>query len=85
MTTQHAPAIHTEHLVKKFGAFTALDSLNLAVATVTFGATGCLTTLPNAELVMASQTGHWMQWERADLFNQLVRDFLLLIQTWARG
>lgn len=44
-----------------------------------------LTTLPNAELVMTSQTGHWMQWERADLFNQLVRDFLLPIQTWARG
>lgn len=33
MTTQNAPAIHIEHLVKKFGAFTALDSLNLAVAT----------------------------------------------------
>lgn len=35
-----------------------------------------LNTLPNAELVMTSHTGHWMQWERAELFNQLVLDFL---------
>jgi 2-hydroxy-6-oxonona-2,4-dienedioate hydrolase/4,5:9,10-diseco-3-hydroxy-5,9,17-trioxoandrosta-1(10),2-diene-4-oate hydrolase len=32
--------------------------------------------MPNAELVMTSRTGHWMQWERADLFNRLVVDFL---------
>ena len=32
--------------------------------------------LPNAELVMTSQTGHWMQWERAELFNRLVIEFL---------
>ncbi|MGX9671216.1 alpha/beta fold hydrolase [Mycobacterium sp. HM-7] len=32
--------------------------------------------MPNAELVMTSHTGHWMQWERADLFNQLVDEFL---------
>jgi 4,5:9,10-diseco-3-hydroxy-5,9,17-trioxoandrosta-1(10),2-diene-4-oate hydrolase len=32
--------------------------------------------MPNADLVMTSRTGHWMQWERADLFNQLARDFL---------
>ena len=30
----------------------------------------------NAELVMTSRTGHWMQWERAELFNRLVVDFL---------
>lgn len=35
-----------------------------------------LNTMPNAELVMTSRTGHWMQWERADLFNQLVDEFL---------
>lgn len=35
-----------------------------------------LNLMPNAELVMTSHTGHWMQWERADLFNQLVADFL---------
>lgn len=35
-----------------------------------------LNVLPNAELVMTSHTGHWMQWERAELFNQLVADFL---------
>ena len=32
--------------------------------------------MPNAELVMTSHTGHWMQWERADLFNRLVIEFL---------
>jgi 4,5:9,10-diseco-3-hydroxy-5,9,17-trioxoandrosta-1(10),2-diene-4-oate hydrolase len=32
--------------------------------------------MPNAELVMTSHTGHWMQWERSELFNQLVADFL---------
>jgi 4,5:9,10-diseco-3-hydroxy-5,9,17-trioxoandrosta-1(10),2-diene-4-oate hydrolase len=32
--------------------------------------------MPNAELVMTSRTGHWMQWERAELFNRLVTDFL---------
>ena len=35
-----------------------------------------LNAMPNAELVMTSRTGHWMQWERAELFNQLVADFL---------
>jgi 4,5:9,10-diseco-3-hydroxy-5,9,17-trioxoandrosta-1(10),2-diene-4-oate hydrolase len=32
--------------------------------------------LPHAELVMTSHTGHWLQWERAQLFNQLVSEFL---------
>lgn len=32
--------------------------------------------MPNAELVITSRTGHWMQWERAELFNQLVIEFL---------
>lgn len=32
--------------------------------------------LPNAELVMTSRTGHWMQWERAELFNRLAVEFL---------
>jgi 4,5:9,10-diseco-3-hydroxy-5,9,17-trioxoandrosta-1(10),2-diene-4-oate hydrolase len=32
--------------------------------------------MPNAQLVMTSRTGHWMQWERANLFNRLVIDFL---------
>ncbi|MBS9534736.1 alpha/beta fold hydrolase [Mycobacterium sp. M1] len=35
-----------------------------------------LNTMPNAELVMTSQTGHWMQWERAEVFNRLVTEFL---------
>jgi 2-hydroxy-6-oxonona-2,4-dienedioate hydrolase/4,5:9,10-diseco-3-hydroxy-5,9,17-trioxoandrosta-1(10),2-diene-4-oate hydrolase len=35
-----------------------------------------LNLMPNADLVMTSHTGHWMQWERADLFNQLVSGFL---------
>lgn len=32
--------------------------------------------MPSAELVMTSRTGHWLQWERAALFNTLVVDFL---------
>jgi len=32
--------------------------------------------MPNAELVITSHTGHWMQWERAELFNRLVDEFL---------
>jgi 4,5:9,10-diseco-3-hydroxy-5,9,17-trioxoandrosta-1(10),2-diene-4-oate hydrolase len=35
-----------------------------------------LNLMPNAELVMTSHTGHWLQWERAELFNQLVAEFL---------
>lgn len=35
-----------------------------------------LNAMPNAELVMTSHTGHWMQWERAEFFNQLVSEFL---------
>lgn len=35
-----------------------------------------LNLIPNAQLVMTSHTGHWMQWERAALFNQLVGEFL---------
>jgi 2-hydroxy-6-oxonona-2,4-dienedioate hydrolase/4,5:9,10-diseco-3-hydroxy-5,9,17-trioxoandrosta-1(10),2-diene-4-oate hydrolase len=35
-----------------------------------------LNLMPNAELIMTSHTGHWMQWERAELFNQLVTEFL---------
>lgn len=35
-----------------------------------------LDTMPNTELVMTSRTGHWMQWERAELFNRLVNEFL---------
>ncbi|MGB8405118.1 MAG: alpha/beta fold hydrolase [Mycobacterium sp.] len=42
-----------------------------------------LNTLPNAELVMTSHTGHWMQWERAELFNQLVAEFLSADSTLA--
>jgi pimeloyl-ACP methyl ester carboxylesterase len=32
--------------------------------------------LPNAELHLFSKTGHWAQWERADEFNLLVKNFL---------
>ena len=32
--------------------------------------------MPNADLVMTSRTGHWMQWERAELFNRVAVDFL---------
>lgn len=42
-----------------------------------------LNTMPNAELVMASRTGHWMQWERPELFNELVTDFIAGQRTFA--
>ncbi|WP_409428675.1 alpha/beta fold hydrolase [Mycobacterium sp. SMC-11] len=32
--------------------------------------------MPNADLVMTARTGHWMQWERAELFNRIVTEFL---------
>lgn len=41
--------------------------------------------LPDAQLVMTSRTGHWMQWERAELFNRLVADFLQPESMWAEN
>jgi 4,5:9,10-diseco-3-hydroxy-5,9,17-trioxoandrosta-1(10),2-diene-4-oate hydrolase len=35
-----------------------------------------LNMMPNAELLMTSHTGHWMQFERAELFNEVVTEFL---------
>jgi 4,5:9,10-diseco-3-hydroxy-5,9,17-trioxoandrosta-1(10),2-diene-4-oate hydrolase len=32
--------------------------------------------IPNADLHVFSKCGHWVQWERADEFNELVSDFL---------
>lgn len=34
------------------------------------------TTMPNCDLLMVANTGHWVQWERAELFNRVVTDFL---------
>ncbi len=44
-----------------------------------------LNLMPNAELVMTSHTGHWLQWERAELFNQLVTEFLCADSRLAHG
>ena len=44
-----------------------------------------LNLMPNAELVMTSHTGHWMQWERAELFNRLVTEFLCPDSVLAHG
>lgn len=33
-------------------------------------------TMPNCDLYIAARTGHWVQWERPDLFNSLALDFL---------
>jgi 2-hydroxy-6-oxonona-2,4-dienedioate hydrolase/4,5:9,10-diseco-3-hydroxy-5,9,17-trioxoandrosta-1(10),2-diene-4-oate hydrolase len=41
--------------------------------------------MPNAELVITSRTGHWMQWERAELFNRLVVDFVADDAVWSGG
>ncbi|MGW5002476.1 alpha/beta fold hydrolase [Streptomyces hydrogenans] len=32
--------------------------------------------MPNCDLYEVANTGHWVQWERADLFNRLCADFL---------
>lgn len=44
-----------------------------------------LNIMPNAQLVMTSHTGHWMQWERADLFNRLVAEFLSQESDWTHS
>jgi 2-hydroxy-6-oxonona-2,4-dienedioate hydrolase/4,5:9,10-diseco-3-hydroxy-5,9,17-trioxoandrosta-1(10),2-diene-4-oate hydrolase len=33
-------------------------------------------TMPNCDLYLAAKTGHWVQWERPDLFNSLALNFL---------
>jgi len=33
-------------------------------------------TMPNCDLYLAAKTGHWVQWERAELFNALATEFL---------
>ena len=33
-------------------------------------------TMPNCDLYLAARTGHWVQWERPDLFNSLALNFL---------
>ncbi|WP_326548402.1 alpha/beta fold hydrolase [Mycolicibacterium sp. ND9-15] len=40
------------------------------------GGPALLNAMPHAELIMTSRTGHWMQWERAGLFNRLAIEFL---------
>ncbi|UGT72455.1 alpha/beta fold hydrolase [Nocardia gipuzkoensis] len=32
--------------------------------------------MPNCDLYLAARTGHWVQWERAELFNELAGAFL---------
>lgn len=32
--------------------------------------------IPTCDLYLIAETGHWVQWERADLFNQLTIEFL---------
>ncbi|GAB3163290.1 alpha/beta fold hydrolase [Amycolatopsis stemonae] len=33
-------------------------------------------TMPNCDLLLVANTGHWVQWERAELFNATLRTFL---------
>jgi 2-hydroxy-6-oxonona-2,4-dienedioate hydrolase/4,5:9,10-diseco-3-hydroxy-5,9,17-trioxoandrosta-1(10),2-diene-4-oate hydrolase len=33
-------------------------------------------TMPRCDLYLAARSGHWVQWERPDLFNTLALDFL---------
>lgn len=32
--------------------------------------------MPNCDLLLAANAGHWVQWERADYFNEVTRSFL---------
>ena len=32
--------------------------------------------MPNCDLLLVAKTGHWVQWERADLFNRTLATFL---------
>jgi 2-hydroxy-6-oxonona-2,4-dienedioate hydrolase/4,5:9,10-diseco-3-hydroxy-5,9,17-trioxoandrosta-1(10),2-diene-4-oate hydrolase len=32
--------------------------------------------MPDCDLYLAANTGHWVQWERPDLFNTLALSFL---------
>ncbi|CAN5318567.1 alpha/beta fold hydrolase [soil metagenome] len=34
-------------------------------------------TMPNCDLLLAANAGHWVQWERADFFNDVARAFLI--------
>ncbi|WP_330256943.1 alpha/beta fold hydrolase [Nocardia sp. NBC_00565] len=38
-------------------------------------------TMPNCDLYLAANTGHWVQWERAELFNVLATAFLEAVLT----
>jgi 4,5:9,10-diseco-3-hydroxy-5,9,17-trioxoandrosta-1(10),2-diene-4-oate hydrolase len=40
------------------------------------GGTTLARTMPNCDLYLAARTGHWVQWERPDLFNTLASTFL---------
>lgn len=40
------------------------------------GGQALLKSIPNCDLYVAAQTGHWLQWERADLFNRMTAEFL---------
>ena len=33
--------------------------------------------MPNCDLLLAANAGHWVQWERADFFNDVARAFLI--------
>lgn len=33
-------------------------------------------TMPHCDLLLAADAGHWVQWERADWFNEITRNFL---------
>ena len=33
-------------------------------------------TMPNCDLLLAANAGHWVQWERADFFNDITHAFL---------
>lgn len=40
------------------------------------GGQALLKAVPTCDLYVAAKTGHWLQWERADLFNRMTTEFL---------
>ena len=40
------------------------------------GAKSLAQRMPNCDVLTVAKTGHWVQWERADLFNDITRAFL---------
>lgn len=50
-----------------------------------FNATDLATAIPRADMVVLSRCGHWVQIERRDTFNDVVRSMLARVGRWRRA